>query len=362
MRYELKHDKLAAQIYELASTEAKARRKAENIYHMYDEIGANRLLTAEELDYLAQFQPILRPKESLLALIEKSRKELGRARQEAEAKERARLEREKELVKRVKARQQRISWVIGIAGAIAAVLLAFALAQSRKATENQRIASEIRRNLERKSQLTHDLKEEFSALIHDKSKNTAFEIIAYVSELNQRSSSFFIDLRDGKLYEVVEFKEQPWMAENLNFKTPEGSWFYEDKPENGEKYGRLYTWEAARKACPEGWRLPSALEWRRMAAQFGGADEDAADGGTAAYEALAEDGYSNFAALLGGNRRYSGAFGDLGASGYYWSGTETESSRGAGEAFAFNFSGATRALRSTKLSKSLGASCRCVKE
>ena len=93
MRYELKHDKLAAQIYNLASTEAKARRKAENIYFMYDEIGATRLFTEEELEYLAQFQPVLRPKDSLLSLIEESKKELSRAQREEEEKERERLDR-----------------------------------------------------------------------------------------------------------------------------------------------------------------------------------------------------------------------------------------------------------------------------
>jgi len=362
MRYELKHDKLAAQIYELASTEAKARRKAENIYHMYDEIGAGRLFTGEELEYLAQFQPILRPKESLLDVIEESKKELGRARQEAEARERERLEREKELVKKIKGRQKKISWVIAVAGVIAIGLLAFAWMQSRKANENRRIAEEIRRNLERKSELTEDLKEELALLIREKPQKTAFEAMAYVSELNQRSPSFFIDIRDGNLYEIIELKEQAWMAENLDFNIGEGSWFYDGDPEKGKEYGRLYTWEAAQKACPAGWRLPSALEWRRMASQFGGVDEDARDGGAAAFEALIEGGNSNFAALLGGNRRYSGAFGDLGSSGYYWSGTETEDDKDARFAFAFNFASEPRRLYYSKLSKLLGASCRCVRE
>lgn len=127
------------------------------------------------------------------------------------------------------------------------------------------------------------------------------------------------DTRDGQTYRTVELNGLLWMAENLNFKTPEGSWFYEDKPENGEKYGRLYTWEAAKKACPPGWRLPTDEEWRGLAMAHGGVDEDASDGGKAAYEALIDGGSSGFGALLGGWQCPDGSFAGLGASGNYWS-------------------------------------------
>ncbi|MCB0594542.1 MAG: hypothetical protein H6557_22020 [Lewinellaceae bacterium] len=361
MRYELKHDKLAAQIYNLASTEAKARRKAENIYFMYDEIGATRLFTEEELEYLAQFQPVLRPKDSLLSLIEESKKELSRAQREEEEKERERLDREKELVRKVKIRQQRISWVIGTAGVIAAGLLAFALMQSQKATDNKRLAAEIRQNLERKSVLTEDLKKEFSGIISEKRQREPGAATAYISELNEKLSSILIDVRDGRLYETVELNRQNWMAENLNYSSPEGSWWYDDNPENGEKYGRLYTWEAARKACPPGWRLPTDLDWRRMAEPFGGVDVDFNDGGAKAYEALIENGESNFGALLGGIRLITGTFRRLGENGQYWSNKE-DSTVSGDKALLFNFDGTARRLQRYAYSKNLGASCRCVKE
>ena len=103
MRYELKHDKLAAQVYDLASTEAKARRKAESIYQMYEEIGSIRKFTEEELQYLSQFQGVLHPPDQLMAMIIESRNALGIIRKEAEDRERIRLEREKELLERGKA-------------------------------------------------------------------------------------------------------------------------------------------------------------------------------------------------------------------------------------------------------------------
>ena len=52
------------------------------------------------------------------------------------------------------------------------------------------------------------------------------------------------------------------MAENLNHEvdvtmdtTCSGN-----SPENIDAYGRLYTWDVAQTACPQGWRLPSREE------------------------------------------------------------------------------------------------------
>ena len=77
----------------------------------------------------------------------------------------------------------------------------------------------------------------------------------------------FTDERDGQSYDVVQIGDQIWMAENLNFAGTDLATFCPDGDDrNCKKYGRLYTWEAALKACPEGWQLPTRDDLMKLIA------------------------------------------------------------------------------------------------
>jgi len=119
-----------------------------------------------------------------------------------------------------------------------------------------------------------------------------------------------------------------WMTENLN-KTTADSWCFENKPDSCKKYGGLYTWEAARSACPSGWHLPTREEWDALVTATGGTSKTLkSENGW--YKSEYTDGNGTddygFSALPGGYRDFNGKFDAAGYNGYWW--TATESSDG----------------------------------
>lgn len=76
----------------------------------------------------------------------------------------------------------------------------------------------------------------------------------------------------GQGFKTVKIGKQVWMATNLSIDV-EGSWAYNEDPAMEAKYGRLYTWEAALKACPKGWHLPTVGEWIELIDFLGGEDK-----------------------------------------------------------------------------------------
>jgi uncharacterized protein (TIGR02145 family) len=141
-------------------------------------------------------------------------------------------------------------------------------------------------------------------------------VLIYIDLKKQKPPSFtnFIDSRNGKVYKTVKMPNgKIWFAENLNYAS-EGSKCYDNKEENCQKYGRLYDWAMAMKACPNGWHLPSEEEWKglprakHLKAKEGWDKND----GTDAF---------GFAALPGGYGGPGGSFlyVDIG---YWWSSSE----------------------------------------
>lgn len=135
-----------------------------------------------------------------------------------------------------------------------------------------------------------------------------FTTKAFAEEQRRKAAQkqYVTDSRDGHKYRVVKISGKTWMVENLNIETA-NSYCYDDDNFNCNKYGRLYTWEAAKMACLNGWHLPSSADW---------ADVDTDDLG--------------ISALPGGYRFSDGSFGNVGSDGGWWTATEYNASNAYG--------------------------------
>lgn len=113
----------------------------------------------------------------------------------------------------------------------------------------------------------------------------------------------FTDERDGQVYSKVTIGKQTWMAENLNYADSVNTPLlqgrvkpaYINDPDSNKLYGLLYTWAAAmdsgafdysfldghisqqniRGICPEGWHLPTRMEFEELLESIGGGYKNA---------------------------------------------------------------------------------------
>jgi len=165
-------------------------------------------------------------------------------------------------------------------------------------------------------------------------------------ELLQVYKQRYEDIQKGVYeYKSVKIGKQTWMAENLAYNVL-GSRCYEDNITYCYKYGRLYDWATAMKACPKGWHLPTNVEWDNLYHFADGTSgtQSPYRSETAGIYLKATTGWNNnghgedkfgFAALPGGGGDIDGSFGAAGDIGQWWSAKDLDKEFLKGTAAAY---------------------------
>ena len=146
-----------------------------------------------------------------------------------------------------------------------------------------------------------------------------------------------------------------------NLKT--GAWcYYDNDSSNGTKYGKLYNWYAVndpRGLAPNGYHIPSDVEWTKLADYLGG--ENKAGKKIKNTSGWRNDGNgtnsSGFSGLPGGQRDYDGTFNSIGG-GYLWSSAEND----AANAWYRDLSGWDGKVGRYYSNKRIGFSVRCLRD
>ena len=172
-------------------------------------------------------------------------------------------------------------------------------------------------------------------------------------------SDEFKDPRDKQSYRLVKIDGREWFGDNLNFKA-ENSYCYDDNADNCMAYGRLYTWDAAKTACPAGFRLPNQEDFESLWTAAG-ADFNAAYLLKTTYGWKGETNGNDtlkFSAMPAGNRFDDETYGNMSKFAFFWSDTAEEGSNDARVWFMTNKS---MGFSYSAKPKIFGFSVRCVR-
>jgi uncharacterized protein (TIGR02145 family) len=155
---------------------------------------------------------------------------------------------------------------------------------------------------------------------------------------------------DEEWEEAEENKEPAWC-------------YYENDPDNGKKYGKLYNWYAVndpRGLAPEGWIVPSDDDWDELTDYLGGNEEAGLKIKSTSGWDEEGDGSDEFGfkALPAGIRKADRKFEFMGQVSYFWTSTEHSSDDAADRFIVYD----EDEIDSYNLGKTSGYSIRCMKE
>jgi uncharacterized protein (TIGR02145 family) len=207
---------------------------------------------------------------------------------------------------------------------------------------------------------------------------------------------------EGNAYRTIKIGNQVWMADNLktahyrngdiietttksamSYNVDESitgfQWIYSDieiKDDNLKIFGRLYNWNAIsdkRNICPDGYHIPSKVEWNVLINHLCGEKEAGSKlqtnvGNYWAFKNVDGTNSSGFSAIPGGHRMPVGTFEYKGYDCYFWSSTIDDNVKVDSPAFIFHLV-YPKSLIYPNLSvssemgdKRYGFSVRCVKD
>ncbi len=218
-------------------------------------------------------------------------------------------------------------------------------------------------------------------------------LLFYSCEKTLPPSFEFTDQRDGHTYQYVQIGMQTWMSENLAYlpsvstssrgdKTIPNYYVYDyygiDVSEamahqSYDEFGVLYNGKAAMTACPDGWHLPTDMEWKVLEKylRMNSTDLDSdlcRNSGEVGKKLKSVSGWqphsvigdnsTGFNALPGGLRSSDGDFNYLGSYAYLWSSSEYSFSKTWFRRLYFNNDGVCR----TCFDRSNSLSVRCIRD
>lgn len=153
---------------------------------------------------------------------------------------------------------------------------------------------------------------------------------------------------DGNEYDTVAIGSQVWLKENLKttkyrngdpiylvtdntkwISWPTGAYcWYDNKPEYKDTYGALYNYKAAstNSLCPEGWHVPSEIDWSQLVTHLESPEGQHNGGGklkeTGTLHWMQQSQYTTnetgFTALPSGRRILDGTFSDIKQHAFWW--------------------------------------------
>ncbi len=192
---------------------------------------------------------------------------------------------------------------------------------------------------------------------------------------------------DGNKYKTVTIGDQTWMAENLKTTryndgteipmvmvdtlwgqlTTAGFCWYSNNPSKYKKaYGALYNWYAVANdslsIAPEGWHVPTDVEWAALETYLGGKDICGAYmKSTMGWNSpnTGADNSSGFTGIAGGFRdNKTGEFHNVDRYGWWWSATNSGASNAWYHGLGFDYEYVNR----WAYGKNHGMSVRCIQD